>query len=62
MSRAKELLLREYAGQGCDVKIVIRESGSAYVSFRALPGYGYPSLEKDKLEALLEQIEELEGE
>lgn len=57
MSNGKELILKEYAGQKCDVKITIRENGSSYVTFNSVEGYGSPSLEKEELEKLITMME-----
>ena len=41
--------------------IFIRENGTAYVSFRSMSEYGYPSLEEEKLAVLIQKIEALKG-
>lgn len=59
--KGKELILREFAGQNCDVKIFIGEdTGEASISFVSQEGYGNPSITKDKLEEILVYIKKLE--
>lgn len=53
----KKLLLREFAGQCCDVQINWRTNDSCYVTFLTQKGYGDPVLEKEKLLYLLRCIE-----
>ena len=55
----KELRLREYAGQNCDVVITVRRDSSAYIAFQSEPGYGYPTLEEGELHSLLQYISDL---
>ena len=57
----QELTLKDFAGQRCDVVIHVRTNGSSYATFRAAPGYGYPSLEIGNLEELLEKMKSLES-
>lgn len=61
MQKLKKFILREIAGQGCDVEITIRDNGSVKVTFQSMPGYGYPSLEKEDLIVLLKYISKLEA-
>lgn len=53
---SEETLLREFAGQRCDVLICTRNNGSQYVTFKSQTGYGYPSLERDQLVELLRRM------
>ncbi len=56
----KELILKEFAGQKCDVYIFTRGE-SSYVSFRSMRGYGYPTLDEKKLEKLIKIIRQTKG-
>ena len=61
MAKAKELILKDYAGQHSDAVITIREDGSLYVTFTYRQGYGFPSLEKDDLKDLITLIKVFES-
>jgi len=53
------LTLEGYAGQKADVVIAKRNDGSIFVRFKFMEGYGYPSLELDKLKALIAKCDML---
>ena len=52
--------LKEWGGQRADVEIHRRNNKSVYVTFTSAPGYGYPTLELDRLKAVVEQGEQME--
>ena len=60
MSNAQTVTLKEWGGQRADVEIHRREDKSVYVTFKSQSGYGFPSLELDRLKAIVEQGEQME--
>lgn len=59
------LTLKGWGGQHADVEIHRRSddipwAGKVYVTFKYRAGYGYPSLELDRLKAVVEQAEQME--
>lgn len=55
----REMTLRNYAGQGCDAKILVRDDGSVHVAFRCDDHSGHPSLSLKKLKELVIRAEKL---
>jgi len=49
----QETRLHEFAGQNADVVIVKRNDDSILVRFESINGYGFPSLELNKLKSLI---------
>jgi len=56
----RQLILKEYAGQKCDVEMFVREDDSSYVRFKSVPAYGFPYLSKEELADLLKHLKMLE--
>lgn len=52
-----EMRLYEFAGQKCDVVMTRISSGEILIRFENKEGYGYPSLDENKLLKLLKTIE-----
>lgn len=59
--RSIEIVLKEFAGQKCDVKICSRNNGSIYVMFQSDNGFGPPVLDQDKFVELNDHIKHLMG-
>ena len=57
---AQDVILRGWGGQRSDVKLTRREDKSVFVTFTMEPGYGFPTLELDRLKAIVEQGEQME--
>lgn len=55
----KKLTLVEFAGQKCDVMVKKRDDDTKYVTFLSERAYGFPKLELDKMETLLQIMKKL---
>ena len=55
----KELRLKDYAGQRCDVVLISfsGEDNGKYIRFESVAGYGFPALDITQLKSLLDQLE-----
>lgn len=57
--KREELILYEFAGQKCDVKIRNRQDGSVFVIFESESGFGNPMLDLEQLESLVRKCKTL---
>ena len=55
----KELLLKEYGGQKCDLILHERKDGSKYAKFDTVAGYGSHYYNVEQLQDIVDRLENL---
>lgn len=55
----EKLTLTDFAGQARPVVITKRLDGTKFVTFKYTEGYGYPLLQEQELEDLLQRVKDL---
>lgn len=55
----EQTLLKDFAGQRCDVTLVKLDGGYRYAIFAHALGYGFPSLSVEEVEHLLRKLKNM---
>ena len=55
----KELTIKEYGGQKCDLKLFKRKDGSKYVTFHTVSGYGNHSYTSKELMSIIDELDNI---
>lgn len=53
----KTMILKDFAGQRCDVEINQRQDGTIYLCFKSEYGFGFPYIDEGDLHYLVRKIE-----